>query len=200
MFDKLKENLEKRGYEVLTFATAAEAAEALNRRIDGKTVGMGGSVTIRQLGLLEKLSGHNTVYWLESPPDGMTVMETRRAGCRSEVYVSSVNGISEAGDIVNIDNTGNRAAAISFGPETVYLIIGRNKIAPDLEGAVWRARNVASPRNAKRLNRNTPCAAKGDRCYDCDSPDRICRNLSVLWRKPAGASYVIVLVDEELGY
>lgn len=200
MFDVLAKNLKEKGYEVLTFATGKQAAEELDRRIDAKTVGFGGSQTLRQIGLFDKLSSHNTVYWHDEVPEGMTVVETRRAATRSEVYISSVNGISVSGEIVNIDNTGNRVAAISCGPETVYLVVGKNKVAEDYDKALWRARNVAAPLNAKRLNRKTPCAVRADRCYDCKSPDRICRNLSVLWTKPVGANYVVVLIDEELGY
>ena len=200
MFDELKKNLEDKGYEVLTFETGMEAAEALDARIDGKTVGIGGSLTVHQLDLFGKLAGHNTVYWHDEVPEGMTPVQTRSAATRAQVYISSVNGISEQGEIVNIDNTGNRVAAISYGPEEVFLIAGKNKVAPDFEAALWRARNVAAPLNAKRLNRKTPCAVKADRCYDCKSPDRICRNLSVLWTRPAGAHYTVVLIDEELGY
>ena len=200
MFDHLKKSLEDKGYEVLTFATGTEAAEALDARIDGKTVGIGGSLTVHQLGLFGKLAGHNTVYWHDEVPEGMTPVQTRSAATRAQVYLSSMNGISERGEIVNIDNTGNRVAAISYGPEEVFLIAGKNKVATDFEAALHRARNVAAPLNAKRLNRKTPCAVKADRCYDCKSPDRICRNLSVLWTKPAGAHYTVVLIDEELGY
>ena len=200
MFEQLKKNLEDKGYEVLTYETGSEAAEAVDTRIDGKTVGIGGSVTVEQLGLYEKLAAHNTVYWHHAVPEGMTPVEVRDAAVRAQIYISSVNAISEKGEIVNIDNTGNRVAAISYGPETVYLLVGKNKVAPDFDAALWRARNVASPLNAKRLNRKTPCAVKGDRCYDCSSPDRICRDLSVLWMAPRGSKYVVVLIGEELGY
>ena len=200
MFEQLKNSLKAKGYEVLVFGTGAEAAAEIDARIDGKTVGIGGSVTVEQLGLYEKLAGHNTVSWHHRVPEDMTPVQVRDAATRSQIYISSVNGIAETGEIVNIDNTGNRVAAISYGPETVYLLAGKNKIAPDFDAALWRARNVAAPLNAKRLNRKTPCAVKADKCYDCSSPDRICRNLSVLWTKPAGAKYVIVLIDEELGY
>ena len=155
---------------------------------------------MRQMNLFAMLSEHNTVFWHDEKPADMTVMETRTAACRAQVYISSVNGISEKGEIVNIDNTGNRVAAISFGPEKVYLLIGINKIAPDFESALHRARNVAGPLNAQRLNRKTPCAVKADKCYDCSSPERICRNLSVLWEKPTGAEYEVILINEELGY
>ena len=199
-FTILKQNLESKGYQVTIFDNKEEAASYINSQINNKTVGLGGSVTIHDMNLFEMLSDHNVVYWHDEKPEDMTVMETRTAATRAEVYISSVNGISEAGEIVNIDNTGNRVAAISYGPSKIYLVIGTNKIASDLERAIYRARNIASPLNAKRLNRKTPCAVKGDKCYDCNSPERICRNLSVLWSKPTGADYEVILIKEELGF
>ncbi len=198
--DNIKTNLEKKGYKVQIFDNKESAAEYVDKQIDQKTVGLGGSVTIHQMDLFSLLSKHNTVYWHDAKPDNMTIMETRTAATQAEIYISSVNGISEKGEIVNIDNTGNRVAAISYGPSKVYLVIGENKITDNLEEAIYRARNIASPMNAKRLNRKTPCAVLGDKCYDCNSPERICRNLSVLWDKPTGAEYEIILIKEELGY
>ena len=107
--------------------------------------------------------------------------------------------MAETGEILNIDGTGNRVASTLYGHNKVYFIIGINKIAPDFESALWRARNIAAPKNAQRLNRNTPCAVKGDRCYDCKSPDRICRGLTVLWGPMMGMETEIVLIDEPLG-
>ena len=199
-FSTLQKKLEDKGYLVQVFANKESAAEYINSQIHQNTVGLGGSVTIHEMNLFELLSSHNTVYWHDKNPSNMSIMETRTAASRSEIYISSVNAISQNGEIVNIDNTGNRVAAISYGPEKVYLVIGSNKITDNLESAIYRARNVASPMNAKRLGRKTPCAAKGDKCYDCNSPERICRNLSVLWTKPTGAAYEIILIDEPLGY
>ena len=199
-FGNLSVVLVKKGYLVHCFDTKEQAAEYLNIQIDGRTVGFGGSMTIHEMGLYPTLAAHNTVYWHDEKPEDLTAMETRRAASRSEIYISSINGISEDGVIVNIDNTGNRTAAISFGAEKVYLVIGENKITPDYNAALYRARNVAAPKNAQRLKRKTPCAVKGDRCYDCKSPDRICRNLSVLWSKPTGMEYEVILIHERLGY
>lgn len=199
-FSILKQNLETKGYTVSVFDDKEKAADYLSNHIKEKTVGLGGSVTIHEMNLFEKLSSHNVVYWHDKKPEDMSVMETRTAASRAEIYISSVNGISQKGEIVNIDNTGNRVAAISYGPSKIYLVIGSNKVAPDLESAIYRARNVASPLNAKRLNRKTPCAVKGDKCYDCNSPERICRNLSVLWDKPTGAEYEVILIGDTLGY
>ena len=192
--------LRARGYEVSIFESAELAAQYLDSAIDGQTVGMGGSVTLHQLQLFERLSAHNTVYWHDKKPDHLSVMETRTAAARADIYISSVNAISQTGEIVNIDHTGNRVAAISYGPEKIYLVIGVNKLAPTLEDAIHRARHVAAPLNAQRLKRNTPCAVHGDRCYDCRSPERICRNLSILLTKPAGAAYEVLLINESLGY
>lgn len=199
-FQKIKDSLMRKGYGVSVFDNKESAAAYINKQIDGKTVGLGGSVTIHEMNLFATLSEHNIVYWHDEKPSDMSVMETRTVASRAEIYISSVNGISEDGEIVNIDNTGNRVAAISYGPEKVFFVVGTNKIASNLEAAVYRARNIAAPLNAKRLKRNTPCALKGDRCYDCQSSERICRNLSVLWNKPTGAKYEVLLINEELGY
>ena len=196
----LQENLERKGYRVQHFATGEQAAMYLNGQIDGATVGFGGSLTLPQMHLFPRLSAPNTVFWHDETPDGMTVMQTRTAAARAEVYLSSVNGISETGEIVNIDHTGNRVAAISYGPARVYLVVSANKVAPTLADPIDRARNIAAPKNAQRLHRKTPCALRADKCYDCQSPERICRNLSILWEKPAGAAYEVILLDEALGY
>lgn len=192
-YEKLRQNLEAEGFSVSHFPTAAEAADYLDRAIDGKTVGIGGSITIQDMGLGERLAVHNTLIWHWS---GGTSEEAAAA----QVYLSSVNGMAETGEIVNIDGTGNRLSSGLFGHEKVYLVVGRNKIAPDYDAALWRARNIAAPKNAQRLGRQTPCASLGDKCYDCKSPERICRALLVYWAKPNSMDMEIVLVDEDLGY
>lgn len=199
-FTEVKQNLERLGYAVSCFPTAAEAAAYLNEQIDGATVGVGGSITVEQLGLYDALRAHNTVWWHWKTPEGMTQNDVRDRAALCDVYLSSVNGLAKTGEIVNIDGACNRVAAIFYGHRKVYLIAGENKLAENYEAALWRARNIASPRNARRLGKKTPCAAKGDRCYDCKSPDRICRGLSVLWEKPMGAEFEVVLIGEELGY
>lgn len=199
-FTNISNNLIKKGYKVQQFNRKEEAADYINKQIDSEIVGIGGSATIHQMGLYSMLSSHNTVYWHDEKPDNMTVMQTRKAATQANIYISSVNGISEDGEIVNIDNTGNRVAALSFGPSRVYLVVGENKIAKNYEAALFRARNVAAPLNAKRLGRKTPCAIEGDKCFDCESPERICRNLSVLWNKPTGMEYEIILIHEKLGF
>ena len=184
-FEELRAKLEKNGFTVQVFSTGEEASAYLNREIDGKTVGMGGSMTIAQLGLKESLSAHNTVFSHGFTPCGPK--EVQALAANAEVYLLSANGIAAGtGEILNIDGTGNRA--------------GRNKISPKFHSALQRVRNVVAPKNAQRLGRKTPCAAKGDRCYDCDSPERICRGLAVHYRKMSSMDMEVILIDQELGY
>ena len=95
-----------------------------------------------------------------------------------------------------------RLASTLFGHKKLYFIVGKNKIAKDLDGAIWRARNVASPKNAMRFAVKTPCVASGgEKCFDCKSPERICKALLVFWERPNGIKDTeVVLIDEELGY
>lgn len=198
-FTCLKNNLERNGFKVSVFEDACSAADYLDREIDGATVGMGGSATMQQMGLYDRLASHNAVFSNANTP-GKTREEISREAQTADFYLSSVNGIAETGELINIDGTGNRVSAIQYGHKKVYLIAGCNKVEKDYESALYRARNIAGPLNAKRLNRKTPCAVNGDRCYDCDSPERICRGLSVLWKKPGGCEYEVVLINEELGF
>ena len=195
--EKLRENLEKRGFAAVYFPTAREAADYLDGKLDGRTIAFGGSMTVREMGLYERLAVHNQTFWHWDPERPAPLAD----GMGTEVYITSVNGAAETGELVNIDGTGNRVASTCFGHQELYLILGVNKVAPDYEGALWRARNIAAPKNAQRLGRKTPCAVKGDRCYDCQSPERICRALTVLWEKPSSfARAEVVLVGEPLGY
>ena len=199
-FETITKNLMAGGFAVRCFATKSEAADYLNREIDGTSVGFGGSVTLEQMGLYERLSDHNQVFWHHRLASGQTSKEVRELACAAKVYITSANGIAESGEIVNIDANGNRVASTFYGHEKVYFVIGKNKIAPDYDSALWRARNIAAPKNAKRLGMNTPCAINADCCYNCNSPQRICRGLSVLWQKPMTGYFEVILVDEELGY
>lgn len=195
---KLTENLEKHGFTVSYYETAAEATAAIAAQINGKTVGIGGSKTVEALGLFEALSENNEVFWHWKQP----VAEARANAAAAQVYICSANGVAETGEIINIDGDGNRIAATEFGKEEVYIVIGVNKIAPDFDSALWRARNIAAPLNARRLKRQTPCALSEEmKCYDCNSPDRICRGVSIFYRKMNGVGKCeIVIVNEELGY
>lgn len=193
-FTKVENSLRQRGFAVKTFATGAEAAAYLDGAVDGKTVGLGGSLTLQEMGVFERLSAHNTVYW-----HWVNGAEDRVRSASAQVYITSANGLAETGEILNIDGYGNRIASTLYGHEKVYFVIGRNKLAPTYDEALWRARNIAAPKNAQRLGKKTPCAVKGDRCYDCKSPERICCGLAVLWNAIMGMEMEVILVDEDLG-
>lgn len=199
-FSVVEKNLKDRGYTVTIFETAVEAVNYLDMQIDNQTVGFGGSVTLEQMKLYETLQKHNTVFWHQRIPTGKTHTQVRVEANQAEIYISSVNGLAETGEIINIDNNCNRVASIFYGHKKVYLIVGKNKLEKDYDSALWRARNVASPLNAKRVGAKTPCAVKGGKCYDCKSPERICRGLSVLWHKPMTGEFEVILIHEKLGY
>lgn len=198
-FEKLKETLEKNGFTVSVFADGKAAAEYLNREIDGVTVGCGGSMTLTEMGVQKSLAEHNTLYAHGiTPGDPWEIMAK---AATAEVYVLSANAIAEdTGEILNIDGNGNRVSASLFGHRKVYIVAGKNKVSPDYDSALWRLRNVVAPKNAQRLGRKTPCAVKGDKCYDFHSPDRICRGLVVLYQKMRPMDMEVVLIDQELGY
>ncbi|MDR3077216.1 MAG: lactate utilization protein [Planctomycetota bacterium] len=191
---KIRKRLEKNGFTVSCFARANEAAEYLEQSLRGETIGFGGSVTLRDMGLYERLGKNNTVIWHWKTP------EARNRYPEFTAYLTSVNAASETGELVNIDGAGNRVAASIFGPKKVFFILGSNKVRPDLASAIDRARNVASPLNAKRLERKTPCVASG-KCHDCSSPERICGVMSIHMRPLIGAERSeVVLIEEPLGY
>lgn len=192
--EALKKNLTARGFAYSYFETAAQAADYLNGKLDGLEIGFGGSVTVRDMGLYERLATHNTTHWHWKQGS------LEKAGA-APVYICSVNAVAETGEIVNIDGNGNRVARLTYGPERVYLLAGVNKVTSDLESALWRAKNVAAPKNAQRLNCKTPCAVRGDKCYNCSSPANICRSLLVSWRRPTACQEMeLILIGEELGF
>lgn len=194
---RLCENLAKRGFTPHLFADRAAAADYLTAEIHDTTVGIGGSCTVEELGLYDRLRETNQVFWHWKQPEP----DTRTKANQAAVYLTSANGVSETGEIVNIDSGGNRVAATLWGPEKVYFIIGQNKVEPDLHKALHRARNVAAPLNARRLGRKTPCAAGELRCHDCQSPERICRGTVILMEKPMSLKEChVVIVEEDLGY
>ena len=129
-FEALKARMEQNGFTVSVFATGAEAADYLDREIDGKTVGIGGSMTLAEMGVADRLAQHNTLHshWVT----GENAEEAIRQAMTTEVYLLSANAIAEnTGEILNIDGTGNRVASSLFGHKKAYIVAGKNKISPD---------------------------------------------------------------------
>ena len=192
--EKTIRSLELRGYSVKHFAKGEEAAAYLCEEVKDTSVGIGGCKTADQLGLYEKLSERNTVYWHWRVPG----METLQKANAAPVYISSANAISEDGEILNIDGRGNRLAGQVFGSKKLYVVAGINKLCPDFSSALERARNVAAVENCKRFAGKQPCQVDG-KCHDCRSADRICRALLVLWAPMMDMEAEVILIDEELG-
>ena len=198
---KVLTNLTKRGFKPFYFEDRKEALDfVLNLIPQNASVGVGGSMTIKQLELDNLLAKRgNTVYShsLVSPELRDTVYQLAYS---SDWYLSSTNALSEEGDFVNIDGTANRISALSFGVKNILYVLGNNKISPDLESAIDRARNIAAPPNAKRLNKNTPCATSGQCCM-CDSEDCIC-NATLISHHPTRyqENVYVVIINETLGY
>lgn len=190
------ERLRKNGFEVTRFSSADEAAAYIGQSLHGRTVGIGGSMSVRALDIYDRIKDDNTVFWhMVEPGD-----ETMQRASSAEVYITSVNAVSSEGYLINIDGRGNRVAGTLMKKDKVYLIVGKNKFCGPFDEALERARNIAAPLNAKRLECKTPCA-KSDHCFDCSSPERICNALVVLWRRPFWCeSMELVVVDEELGF
>jgi hypothetical protein len=166
----------------------------------GMKVGIGGSLSVRVIGLLEKLA-ETDVQVLDHWKQGLTkddIGAIRLAQLTCDLFLSSSNAITEKGDIVNIDGFGNRVNAMTFGPKKVVIIAGYNKITPDVDSALDRIKRVAAPLNAKRLNLPLPCAETGY-CHDCKVEARICRITSIIQRRPNGTDISVYLINEELG-
>ena len=197
---KVVTNLERRGFGACYCATTAEAVQkALSLLPEGSTVAWGGSASIRDSGLTTAVhAGNYTVIDRDLARDASERFELHRQGLLSDCYLMSTNALSEDGILVNIDGTGNRLAALCFGPRLVVMLVGINKVAKSLEDAISRARTVAAPVNAMRFM-NTPCTTDGS-CHNCTAEHCICNQLLLTRNcRPAGRIQVI-LVGEELGF
>jgi hypothetical protein len=182
--------------------TKEEAAQEILKQITpNQRIGAGGSLTIRELGIFEKLEGQGyTIYdhWKPGLSKGST-LEIRKSQMTCDLFLSSSNAVTLNGELVNIDAAGNRVNAMNFGPGKVILVAGYNKIVEDVQEGIKRIRNIAAPLNARRLNIDVPCAKVG-KCVDCNSSNRICRVLVILERKPSLTDIFVILVGEELGF
>ena len=194
-YAKIRKNFENHGFSTQFFSTGEEARDYLVNTLKRQTIGFGGSATLREIGLYEALQETNAVVW-----HNMVLSDdVRRLANSARIYITSANALAETGEIVNIDGTGNRISMTAFGPETCYYIVGKNKITPTLQEALHRAKHVAAPRNAKRLRRKTPCARQADKCYNCNTPERICRMTIIMDRVPFGMKSEIIFIDQDLG-
>ncbi|UCH65441.1 MAG: lactate utilization protein [Ignavibacterium sp.] len=186
-------NLEANNFTVHFFPKAADAVPEILKKLEqAKSISRGGSVTVDKLGIIEKIKERGM------PFRDYIKREDRLPSLMAEYYITSSNAVTKDGKLVNMDGFGNRVAAISCGPKQVLIVVGTNKIVNDVDEGIERIKEIAAPLNAKRLNKNTPCVESGI-CEDCDSPERICRVISIVTR-PYKDRVTIYLIDEELGY
>jgi L-lactate utilization protein LutB len=193
--------LKKNNFEALFVLDAKAAYEEVMKRIpDGATVGIGGSVTLTQMGLPEALEKRkiHLIWPMRQARNDEERLDLIRKSFSSDVFLSSTNAITEDGKLFNIDATGNRVGAMFIGPKKTIIISGVNKLVKDIDEAEKRVREWAAPQNAKRLKRKTPCVETGV-CADCNSPDRICNIYVTLAKKPTRTEVVVILVGENLG-
>lgn len=198
------EAFQKRNITGIYFDRREEAVEAICQMIpDGALVGLGGSETIVETGLLEALRKKN-IRLLDRYKDGLTKEEVdamRREGLLSDVFIASSNALTSDGKIVNQDGIGNRVAAMIYGPRKVILMVGMNKIVKTVEDAVARIKTIAGPMDSIRVNKRTPCSTLGF-CNDphCHPPHRICSQLVIIESSMDPDRITVVLVGEDLGY
>jgi hypothetical protein len=202
--EQIIKNLKKRNMDGIFYEKTEQAVASILSKIpDGVLVGLGGSESIIESGLVDGLRKKN-IRLLDRYKEGVTteeVWEMRRKGLSADIFISSSNAVTMDGKIVNMDGIGNRVAAMVFGPARVFLLVGMNKVVNIVEDAVSRIKNYVAPRNAIRVNIDTPCSKKGF-CQEphCQPPHRICSQLVILESSMFPGRIKVFLVGEELGY
>lgn len=200
--DQLLEYLDKNGFSPHLCSSTKDARQKIIDLIPaGALIGIGGSQTIRQLGMVEILlkQGHKVYDNWDNSLNPTELREVMFHHLSCDVFLTSTNALTRDGKLINTDNTGNRVAAMIYGPRHVILVAGVNKIVDSIEDGFLRIKQIVAPHNSKRRQGQTPCAIDG-MCTDCNSPDRICRVNMILDKKTQGVdTFSIILVNEDLG-
>lgn len=198
--------LEENNFEVFIVQTAGEAKDlilgTLMPKMNPKVVAWGGSVTLGATGIMDALMKNRELTAINPYEKGIKpeeAYERRRQGLLADLYFSGVNAFTENGQLVNLDMTGNRVGAINFGPKNVILVVGRNKLVPDMETAMTRVKEYAAPVNAIRLGRKTPCVATSF-CNDCKSAERICNIWTITEKSYPKHRIRVILINQDLGF
>jgi hypothetical protein len=200
--EKAVEGLKKNGFSALYCQNSGEVFHyILNEAAEAKSIGFGGSLSVADLKLADKLKGMGKEILNHGVPDltleERLVIMRRQLTC--DLFLTGTNALTLSGVLVNIDGNGNRAAAMFFGPQKVIIVVGRNKLVDGgVEDAVHRIKSFVSPANTKRLGLATPCATTGF-CCDCDSPQRICRVTTTMEKKPRNTDIRVLVVNEDMG-
>ncbi|MDL2316579.1 lactate utilization protein [Desulfovibrio sp. OttesenSCG-928-A18] len=199
-------SLRRNGFGVSIAASLASAADLVMHTLlpmsGAESVSFGGSMTVREAGLLEALKARPELRVLDTfdASGGLEAMlELRRQALLSDLFLCSANALTREGAVIMVDGFGNRTAAVQFGPKKVILLVGRNKICDSVEAGIARIKGIAAPANGLRLNKNTPCTKTG-RCMDCSSPERMCNCWSIIPRCGIKERIHVVLIDAEAGF
>lgn len=203
---ELKETLTENNFEVFVAENTDEAKSIVLEKIipdiAPKSISWGGSITFVAAGLYDVLKNSNDFNILDTYDKTLSpekTLERRRQSLLVDLFITGTNAVTETGQLVNLDMIGNRVGALTFGPKHVILLIGRNKIVPDLEEAMFRIKNYAAPVNTMRLDKKTPCA-KSSFCSDCKSPDRICNTWTITEKSFPKKRTKIILINKDLGF
>ncbi len=190
-------DLQKRNIKGYYASSKEDALKiALDLIPEESTISMGGCTSAHELGLIHALEEGNYNYLDRSKMDPRSAL---LAAYDSDIFLSSVNAMTQDGVIVNIDGNSNRVSCIAQGPKKVIFIVGVNKICADLDSAIKRARNVAAVSNAQRFNVNTPCKKTG-KCANCLSPDTICCEFLITRYSRHTDRMHMILVNDNLGF
>lgn len=204
-FAHVKEALEANNFEVFIAETAEEASNIVLKTIlpamDIKSVSWGGSMTFVSTGLYDHLKeskGFKVLNTYDKSLSDDERMQLRREALLTDLFITGTNAVTEDGCLVNLDMIGNRVGALTFGPKNVLILIGRNKIVPDIESAMDRIKTYVAPTNAMRLDMKTPCIKTGE-CSECKSTARICNTWTITQKSFPKKRVKIVLINDDLG-
>ena len=204
--EHLKTVLEKNNFEVHLASRTEDVVRIVTDDIlpavNPASMSWGGSRTFVESGLYRQLRNMDTISVIDTYDTKISdseKMERRRQALLVDLFFTSTNAVTESGHLVNLDMIGNRIAALTFGPKFVVVLIGRNKIVPDLESAWDRIKNYAAPVNTMRLEKKTPCQATSF-CQDCNSPERICNTWTITEKAFPPKRVKIVLINDDLGF
>jgi L-lactate utilization protein LutB len=201
----LQQTLEANNFDVYSAADPAAAQRIVMDEIlpkcGARSVGWGGSMTVAGTGLFQAVKARTDIEMVDTLDKQVSpeeFVERRRKSLLVDLFITGTNAVTEDGQLVNLDMFGNRVAALTFGPKHVVVIVGRNKIVPSLDEAMFRVKNIAAPANAMRLDKKTPCV-KTSYCDECKSPDRICNTWTITEKSYPKGRVKVVLVNQDLG-
>ncbi|MBN2515298.1 MAG: lactate utilization protein [Deltaproteobacteria bacterium] len=204
--EDVKKALESNNFEAFVVENRDEAKkivlEDIIPKIEAKSVSWGGSMTYLATGIYESLKYSKNFEVVDTFDKSLSPLETlerRRQSLLVDLFITGTNAVTETGMLINLDMYGNRVAAITFGPKHVIVLVGRNKVVPDIDDAMFRVKNYAAPVNAMRLSKKVPCATTSY-CDECTSPDRICNTWTITEKSFPEGRVKVVLINEDLGF